>query len=124
MKKILVVEKDPDIRHVIEYILKEQNYEVFIAHTETEILENIRQITPDAILLDIINTTAEGTALCNAIKANPEINHIPVIVLSTHVKIQSLKSVCADEVVSKPFDIDELISVIETQIQPADSGAY
>ncbi len=119
MKKILVVERDKDILHVIEYILKEHNYNVFTAHTEKEIISSIKEITPDAILLDVIKPTEEGTALCNAIKAHPEICHIPVIVLSTHFNIQSLKSVCADEVLEKPFDIHELVAVIERQLLPS-----
>ncbi|HEX8377745.1 MAG TPA: response regulator [Pedobacter sp.] len=122
-KKILVIEKDVDILHVIEYILKEHDYTVFTAHTEKEIIASIKEITPDAILLDVIKPTDEGTALCNAIKANPEICHIPVIVLSTHFNIQSLKSVCADEIIEKPFDIHELLSVIEKQLQPVSPTA-
>lgn len=55
--------------------------------------------------------------MCNTIKATEELSHIPIIVLSTHPKIDVLKQWRADDVIEKPFDIEKLISIIEEAIK-------
>ena len=55
--------------------------------------------------------------MCNTIKATEELSLIPIIVLSTHPKIDVLKQWRADDVIEKPFDIEKLISIIEEAIK-------
>lgn len=118
-KKILVLERNRDILDLIDLILTEEGYKLDLISDDKEIFDRIRIFEPDAILLDIIRPTAEGTAICEAIKAAEDTAHIPVIVLSTHPKAQVVKEICADEVVNKPFDISFLVSVIEQQLMIA-----
>lgn len=115
-KKILIVENDKDIRDVISIILTEEGYQVNAFGTEKNIFNHIKDFNPDIILLDIIHPTQEGTHLCREIKAAEGTKHIPVIVLSTHLKIAAVKEVCADEVLAKPFDVPQLIKVIEGEL--------
>ncbi|HEY0054719.1 MAG TPA: response regulator [Pedobacter sp.] len=114
-RKVVVIERDKDILQIIETILNQQNYQVFSFLTELEALKRIEEIKPNAIILDVIKPSTEGTKLCKAIKKTPEIKDIPVIVLSTHFDIKSFRDVCADEIISKPFDIDELIEAVNKQ---------
>jgi DNA-binding response OmpR family regulator len=118
-KKILVLEKNKDILELIDIILTQEGYELDLLTSEQEVFNHIKNFNPDAILLDVIHPTPEGTAVCKAIKAADHTSHIPVIVLSTHPKAEVVKEVCADEVVHKPFDISFLISVIEQQLMIA-----
>ncbi|QNK63774.1 response regulator transcription factor [Pedobacter sp. PAMC26386] len=115
-KKILVLEKNRDILELINIVLTEKGYIVDLLATEDEVFNHIRDFQPDIILLDIINPTEEGTALCKTIKAAEQTSHIPVIVLSTHPKVEIVKEICADEVVPKPFNISFLIQTIEQQL--------
>jgi len=115
-KKILVLEKNKEILELINIVLTDEGYLTDLISQETEMFEHIRSFRPDAILLDIINPTEEGTALCKAIKSAEESSHIPVIVLSTHPKLEIVKEICADEVVPKPFNISFLLSIIEQQL--------
>lgn len=115
-KKILVVEKDEDILHIISHILTEEGYHPILSKTEKGIFDIIRINQPDIILLDVIKPTDQGTELCRAIKAAETTRHIPVIVLSTHSEIEEVKKVCADEVVNKPFDITMLVNVVREQL--------
>jgi len=118
-KKILVLEKNKDILELIDIILSEEGYELDLISSDKEVFNHIKDFGPDAILLDIIHPTAEGTALCKAIKAAEDTSNIPVIVLSTHPKAEVVKEICADEVVPKPFDVSLLVSVIEQQLMIA-----
>lgn len=115
-KKILVYEKNRDILEMIGIVLEEEGYTVDPVLSDTEVKQHINDFQPDAILLDIINPTPEGTALCKAIKSAEDTSHIPVIVLSTHPRAEVVKEICADEVVPKPFDISFLVFVIEQQL--------
>lgn len=115
-KKLIIVERDEDILHIISIIFEERGYTVRAYRTEEGILPKIHDEQPDAVLLDIIRPTIEGTTLCRAIKETETTKHIPVIVLSTHLKIEQVREVCADDVLSKPFDIDELVNTVERQL--------
>lgn len=115
-KKVLVVERDKDILEIVTYILRDKGYDVLASQSEEGIFNQILTFKPDAILLDIIQPSDQGTELCRQIKAADNIKHIPVIVLSTHTKAASMKEVCADDILPKPFDISDLVDVLEKQL--------
>lgn len=118
-KHILVVENDRNILEVIGIILREAGYKVSLSTNEKNMLDNINLLQPDAIILDILKPTFEGTELCRLLKEVETTAHIPIIVLSTHPKIQKVKEICADEVIAKPFDIDGLLDVLSEQLRTA-----
>ncbi|RZL32623.1 MAG: response regulator, partial [Pedobacter sp.] len=107
-----VVENNKDILGLISMVLEQAGYEYELYTNERNIFEHIIQFEPDAILLDIIQPTLEGTELCRQIKEAEGTTHIPIIVLSTHPKIEKVKEICADEVIAKPFDIDFLLDTL------------
>lgn len=115
-QRILVVENNVDILDLIKLVLIDEGYTVLGVTTEKNIFDHITSFCPDAILLDIIKPTLEGTELCRQIKAAEGTSHIPVIVLSTHPQIQKVREVCADEIVEKPFDIDGLLVALDEQL--------
>jgi two-component system phosphate regulon response regulator PhoB/two-component system alkaline phosphatase synthesis response regulator PhoP len=116
-KKILVIDRDPGVREVIAEILKEEGYVVTTLSTDEDVFEYILTFMPDAILLDVITPTDRGAELCEALKIAEHTKHIPLIVLSTHIKIpETIKDACADDVLSKPFDISELVNIVEKQL--------
>ena len=71
---------------------------------------------PAAVFLDIMEITERGTELCRLIKEQEQTSHIPVIVLSTHPRIEKVKEICADEVIRKPFDISVILDVLKEQL--------
>lgn len=115
-KRILVVESNRDILELISIVLDEAGYNYSLYANEKDIFEHIVEFKPDAILLDIVKPTVEGTELCRQIKEAEGTKHIPVVVLSTHPQIERVKEVCADEVVPKPFDIDTLLETLKDQL--------
>lgn len=113
---MFVVERDEAILDIVTTILEDQGYSVIKSRSEKGVIERIISEKPDIILLDIIKLTTEGTDLCNTIKKTKSIKNIPVIVLSTHPAIKSSKIECADDVISKPFDIIEIVRTVEGQL--------
>lgn len=116
-KKILVLEKNKDILELLDIVLKDEGYITHLISSDHEVFKYVNEFQPDAILLDIINPSEEGTSICKQIKESDTHGHIPVIVLSTHPRIAVVKEICADEVVTKPFDISFLLSVLADQFQ-------
>src|SRR5690554_1339428 len=97
-KRVLVIERDRDIREVVTLILTEQGFEVTELDSEADALETIINMQPDCVILDLQNPTEEGAKLCMEINQNPETKDIPVIALSTHPRAIELKGTCANEV--------------------------
>ncbi|MEJ7780298.1 MAG: response regulator [Daejeonella sp.] len=115
-KRIVVVERERDILEIVTHILTDRGFLVIPYQSEQGIFENIVDIMPDVILLDIVSVSEIGTELCRKIKKFKKTKHIPVIVLSTHTKAADVKEICAEEVISKPFDVDQLISKVEEHV--------
>lgn len=115
-KKVLVVERDEAILDIVTRILEDQGYQVSQSRSENGMVQRIISEKPDVILLDIIKLTPEGTELCDVIKRTEGIKHIPVIVLSTHPSLAHSKIDCADDIISKPFDIAEILKTVENQL--------
>ncbi|MDB5123950.1 MAG: hypothetical protein JWP94_2079 [Mucilaginibacter sp.] len=116
-KKIFVVENDDSILEIVASLLTEEGYDVKALRTDKGIYEQIEHYKPNVILLDVIKPTDEGAELCRTLKADSRTKHIPVIVMSTHSKVaETIKNVCADEIVPKPFDIFDLLNTIQMQL--------
>jgi DNA-binding response OmpR family regulator len=116
-KKIFVVENDRSILEIVTSLLTDEGYHVKAVDTEDNVFEQIELFKPHVILLDIVMPTEKGTLICRTLKVDKRTKHIPVIVLSTHSNIaETVKNVCADEVISKPFDIVYLLNTIAFQL--------
>jgi len=116
-KKIFVVENDEAILEIVESLLVDEGYDVKAIQSGESIYDQIERYKPNVILLDIIKPTDRGSELCRTLKADKRTKHIPVVVMSTHAKVtETIKSVCADEVVPKPFDIFDLLNTIQLQL--------
>ena len=79
----------------------------------------MKDYRPHAILLNIIIPGVEDSDMCRQIKATDEISDIPLIVLSTGTTVKAtIKDLCADEVVSKPFEKSSNFKKIGLFYQP------
>jgi two-component system phosphate regulon response regulator PhoB len=111
-KKVLIVENDQDIRHIVEFILNEQGFET-LSIPEPDNLLDIIPFAPDVILLDEFINSRAGHRLCHKIKQVPVLKHIPVIILSTANDIEIIVSECeANYYIRKPFDVEEMVGKV------------
>jgi len=111
-KKILIIENDQDIRHIVAYIFEEQGFEV-MSIPEPESLSAVIAFSPDVILLDEFINNRPGHRLCRKIKQVESIKNIPVIILSTANDIEMIARECeANEYVRKPFDVEDVVEKV------------
>ncbi|TDQ11944.1 response regulator transcription factor [Pedobacter metabolipauper] len=116
-KVIYVVEDDDDIRFIIEYILIENGYLVQTFATAKEFHDEMEKAHPDLILLDVMLPDANGMDICRALKTNENTRHITLVIMSAHAAEKAvLEEACADDFISKPFDLDEMVMRIQKLI--------
>ena len=118
-KKILVVDDEPDILKVVTFRVKKLEYEVVTATNGQEALDLIQKEEPDLILLDIELPVMNGYEVCQRVKTNEKLKHIPIIFLSANSasKIaERAKEFNADDYLIKPFDSEELLKKIKNFI--------
>ncbi len=116
---ILVVEDHTDVREYVASILGRQ-YHIETALNGEEGLDKARQAQPDLIVSGVTMPRMDGTALCLAVKSDPQLNHIPVVLLTARatqrMKIEGLE-MGPDDYLSKPFHARELLARVKNLIQ-------
>jgi two-component system KDP operon response regulator KdpE len=117
--KILVVDDDPQIRRVMKATLVGHSYEVIEARTGEEALELAPREAPNLVLLDMNMPGMGGLETCRALRA---VSDVPVIVLTVRDtekdKVAALDA-GADDYVTKPFGIEELLARIRAALRRA-----
>ena len=115
MKKILIVDDEPNIVMSLEYIFKKENFEVFIARDGAEAIEIVDANLPDIILLDIMMPNVDGYQVLKYLKSNKKLNKIKVIFLSAKNKVSDIElglKLGADKYISKPFSTKKLVKEV------------
>ena len=112
MRSVLIVDDEIAVRECIKMILK-NDYEVFLAKNAEEAFCQIKEHSPDVILLDIILPDLDGLKVLERIKQNDPSVIVVMVTATTTVKTAlEAKKLGAYGYVTKPFDIDELRLII------------
>ena len=120
MKKILIVDDEPNIVMSLEYTFKKNNFEVFIARDGQEALDILKKQLPDVIILDVMMPMVDGFATLEQIKKDERLRHCKVIFLSAKNKEKDIEkglSLGANLYVTKPFSIKKLVDQVHELMQ-------
>jgi two-component system phosphate regulon response regulator PhoB len=118
--RILVVEDEVPIQELLQYNLERKKYRVKVVDSGEEALRQAGQFMPALILLDIMLPGAEGLEVCRQLKADPETNHIPVIMLtalSEEADIVTGLELGADDYITKPFSPQVLLARVKAALR-------
>ncbi|AIE74400.1 MULTISPECIES: hybrid sensor histidine kinase/response regulator [unclassified Synechocystis] len=119
MTKILVIEDQPEVRQNIEDILSLEDYEVISAPDGEIGLALVKQHLPDLILCDVMMPRVTGFEVLKALRQDPHLAAIPFILLTAkadHHAFRQGMELGADDYLTKPFTIDELLHAIATRL--------
>ncbi len=122
-KKILIVDDEPDVRDVIRIVLESENYETQEASNGAEGLEKISKRPPDLIILDFMMPKMNGPDVCQALKKDLLLRHIPIIMLTGRGELaDKVKGINAgaDDYILKPFEPTELIARVKMSLRRAE----
>ena len=118
--KVLIVDDDAANIRVAAEILRQQKYNVSFAQSGMEALHKAGFVNFDAILLDIMMPEMDGYEVCEKLKSNPVTRQIPVIFLTAKTEPENVVKafgVGGVDYVTKPFNSQELLSRVETQVR-------
>lgn len=116
MKKVLIVDDEPNILLSLEFLMKKEGYTVFIARDGKEALEIIDKETPEAIILDIMMPNVDGYEVCEYVKGNDSLKEVKVVFLTAKTKESDIKKgyeVGADLYLTKPFSTKNLVTQVK-----------
>ena len=122
MSKIYVVDDEKDIREILKVNLQKNGYDVNTFASAEEVLKQLAIAKPDLFILDIMMNGMDGLDLCKHIRASRELTTIPILFLSA--KSAELDKVLglelgADDYLTKPFSIHELIARVKAILRRA-----
>ena len=115
-KKILVVDDEVDLVETIRLPLEMEGYTVLVSYNGEDALNQARKENPNLIILDIMLPKLDGYKVCRLLKFDEGYKHIPILMLTA--KTQEKDKILgmgtgADEYITKPFDIDELVEKVK-----------
>lgn len=120
MSTIYCVEDDSNIRELIEYTLSSAGFEVTSCESGTVFFEKLKENHPDAILLDIMLPDTDGMEILKKLRMNKDYDGTGIIMLTAKSermdKIRGLDT-GADDYITKPFDVLELISRVKAVLR-------
>jgi two-component system, OmpR family, KDP operon response regulator KdpE len=115
--RVLVVDDEPQITRVLRTVLTSQGYQVRTAAEGEAALTSFAEFRPELVITDLYMPHMDGVELCRRIRA---LSAVPIIVLSVkgeeRTKVEALDS-GADDYVTKPFGIDELLARVRAALR-------
>lgn len=119
-QKILVIDDDKDIAEVLGLILETEGYNPLVKYTGRDALDAVRIFAPNLVMLDVILDDLDGREICKALKSDPELKGIPVIIVSaTKNHYQEIDDSQPDGFISKPFNVEEIVSTVNNCLKAA-----
>lgn len=117
---ILVVDDEPTNFNVIEFLLGDRHYQFHYASNGREALSFLNSYNPDLILLDVMMPDLDGIAVCQQIKALPQWENVPIIMvtaLSSKTDLANCLNAGADDFISKPIHREELRARVHSMLR-------
>jgi len=122
MALVMVIEDEEALGTLLKYNLEKEGYEVIVEPRGAKALGEVERYAPSVIILDWMLPEISGVEICKLIRAKPDIKEIPIIMLTAkgeeEDKIKGL-SAGADDYVTKPFSIPELMARVKANMRRA-----
>lgn len=117
---IMVIEDEEAIGILLKYNLEKEGFDVAVQSRGSKAVADVEKLNPSVILLDWMLPEISGVEICKLIRSKPDIKDIPIIMLTAkgeeEDKIKGLNA-GADDYVTKPFSVPELIARVKTQLR-------
>ena len=125
MARILVVEDSPTVVSSVEWMLRRNGHEVYIARDGLTALASVRALVPEIVLLDILLPHTNGYEVCALVRKNPAYKSTRVVMmtcLKDEANVKRAYEVGADGYITKPFQETDLLDTVNkhlTQSNPS-----
>ena len=119
-KSILVVDDEPNIVLSLEFLMKQEGFDVRSAYDGEQALRAISESPPDLVLLDINMPKLNGYEVCAAVRAKPDWTNVRILILTAKgrdVEREKGLAMGADEYVTKPFSTREVVEKVHALLE-------
>ncbi len=119
VKTILVVDDEPDILKVVTFRLKKSGYDIIEATDGQKAMDLIHEHRPHLIVLDLRLPVIDGWEVCRQVKADDQLKHTPIILLTASadaLNLEMTKELKVEDCFVKPFEPEELLKVVKKLI--------
>jgi two-component system, OmpR family, alkaline phosphatase synthesis response regulator PhoP len=124
-KTILIVDDEPSILMTIQFLMKQQGYDVLTAERGEDALDLISRYKPDLVLLDIMLPGIDGYEVCEIIRLNPDYGEVKIVFLTAkghETEIAEGLALGADAYITKPYSNVELLAKVKELLQIQNSS--
>ncbi|WP_284165007.1 response regulator [Frigidibacter sp. SD6-1] len=121
--RVLVVEDEDNIAIALDYLIRREGLEPERVSNGAEAMERIRASHPDLVLLDVMLPEMSGYEICQAVRLDPELKHIPILMMTARgsaVERRKGLALGADGFIAKPFELKELRSEMHRLLDKAE----
>jgi DNA-binding response OmpR family regulator len=123
MARVLLVEDDRDIAELVQYNLQADDLDVTVVYDGRPALHELARGGFDLLVLDLMLPTISGLEVCKAVRSDPALNQLPILILTARGE-ESIRSLAfamgASDYLVKPFNPRELVTRVKTLLpQPA-----
>jgi DNA-binding response OmpR family regulator len=122
-RTVLVIEDDAGMREFLKSALASESFVVYTADGGEDGVKQALALNPDLILLDLVMPGVDGVAVCKALRTNKETETIPILVATgtpSTTQIENSIISGADDFVSKPIDVRDLLIRVRAMLQCKD----
>lgn len=115
-----MVDDEVDLVETVRFPLEMEGYQVLVSYNGEDALHQARKENPDLIILDVMLPKLDGYKVCRLLKFDERYKHIPIIMLTAKTQEKDKQvgmETGADEYITKPFEIDELVSKVKAYLK-------
>lgn len=117
MRQIYILEDNEDIAYILELLLANEGFSVEVFSNVEAIWKKIAEALLDLFLLDIMLPDGNGLVLCQDIKNDPLMRHVPVVMMSAHMSPgRIVPEVQIDGFIAKPFDLEQVTDTVKALV--------
>ena len=123
MKKILIVDDEQEIVDSLKFVLENYDYSCYCAYNGEDGLKLARDIIPDLIILDVMMPRINGYKISRLLKFDKKYKDIPILMVTARSQEEDKligEETGADEYITKPFDLDNVIKTVNKYLRKED----
>jgi DNA-binding response OmpR family regulator len=110
VKRILVVDDEVSIAETLSIVFEDEGFACAVAGNGRIALDEARRERPDLVVLDLMMPVMDGRAMLQAMRADPSLRDVPVVVMSAAPALFAELPVLPQAFLQKPFDIDAMVA--------------
>lgn len=120
MKKILIVDDEQDIVESLKFVLETADFTCYCAYNGEDGLRLAKELVPDLIILDVMMPKISGFKISRLLKYDAKYKDIPILMITARSQEKDKmigEETGADEYITKPFDLDEVVKKVEQYLK-------